>query len=89
VTVTLATFSFRKNRIRGSLQSKVGEGIRVGRGGRSLRDRSAFAGRALDSREFRRGGFMKGKIAAVAANVLISLETAKEKAKLHLTYQSP
>ena len=28
--------SFRKNRIRGSLQSKVGEGFRVGRGGRSL-----------------------------------------------------
>jgi hypothetical protein len=35
--------SFRKNRTRGSLQSKVGEGFRVGRGGRSLRDRSARA----------------------------------------------
>ena len=40
--------------------------------------RSAIAGRALDSREFGRGGFTKGKIAAVAANVLISLETTKE-----------
>jgi len=46
----VATFSFRKNRIRGSLQSKVGEGFRAGRGGRSLRDRSALAERALGSR---------------------------------------
>jgi hypothetical protein len=35
--------SFRKNRIRDSLQSKVGEGVRVGRGGRSLGDRPALA----------------------------------------------
>jgi hypothetical protein len=70
--------SFRKNGIRDSLQSKVGEGFRVGRGGRSLRDRPALAGRALDSREFGRGGFEKGKIIGAAAKPLISLETAKE-----------
>jgi hypothetical protein len=72
--------SFRKNRIRGSLQSKVGEGFRGGGSGQSLCNRSALAGRALDSREFGRGGFKKGKIAGAAGNVLISLETAKEKA---------
>jgi hypothetical protein len=45
--------SFRKNRIGGSLKSKVGEGFRVGRGGRSLRFRPALVGRALGSRGFR------------------------------------
>jgi hypothetical protein len=32
------------------LKSKVGKGFRVGRGGRSLRDRSALAGRGLGSK---------------------------------------
>jgi protoporphyrinogen oxidase len=48
--------SFRKNRIGGSLKSKVGKGFRVGRGGRSLRNRSALAERALGSRGFRPRG---------------------------------
>jgi len=50
VTVTPATFSLLKNRIRGSLKSKVGEGFR---GGRSLRNRSTLAGRALASQGIR------------------------------------
>ncbi|MGD1015657.1 MAG: hypothetical protein ABR863_04360 [Roseiarcus sp.] len=47
VTAAPAKFSFRKNRIRDSLQAKVGEGFRVGCGGRSLgarRARFGFAG---------------------------------------------
>jgi hypothetical protein len=51
-TVTPARFFFLKNRIRDSLQSKVGEDVRVGRGGGSLHDRSALAGRGFGSKGF-------------------------------------
>ncbi|MFZ1962267.1 MAG: hypothetical protein WAU78_02140 [Roseiarcus sp.] len=60
-TIALATFSFRKNRIRGSLQSKVGEGFRVGRSGRSLCDRPALAGRGLASRRIRTRRLQEGQ----------------------------